>query len=375
MKMRGILTAFLPAALLWLWSRSGAGVESVYAGGVYPVVGGALQAVTGPLPFSLFEVLVLSGALLVLVLGVRAVRLRRKLRFLRGLLMAAGWIVSAFLLAWGINYGRDPLRVQQGWHESRATTGPISRGEIRSLASRLCLNARYAYEDLPPAIASDEGSRMPYDRHELARIIDRGYASLDWLAYAPARDWESPSPKPVRVLFFPFSAAGMFSPWTSEAQYDAGLPDASLPFTVAHELAHIWAFNHLCALEDFAAIGWESISNEGRSGTRRAGASFPERPDLAPTDYATHSPQEDFAVSVELYLEDPEGFTRSNPRRGAWLAEHLFTPSGCPTEFICDYGELFSPTEFEKKEEVYGPEYDESYDEEDPVEGSKDIIR
>jgi len=278
MKMRGILTAFLPAALLWLWSRSGAGVESVYAGGVYPVVGGALQAVTGPLPFSLFEVLVLSGALLLLVLGVRAVRLRRKLRFLRGLLMAAGWIVSAFLLAWGINYGRDPLRVQQGWHESRATTGPISRGEIRSLASRLCLNARYAYEDLPPAIASDEGSRMPYDRHELARIIDRGYASLDWLAYAPARDWESPSPKPVRVLFFPFSAAGMFSPWTSEAQYDAGLPDASLPFTVAHELAHARGF----AREDEAnLVGFAAALAAGdpytRYGALRSGCSYSTR--------------------------------------------------------------------------------------------------
>jgi len=273
--MRGIITAFLPAAALWLWSRSGAGVESVYAAHIYPAVGGALQAATGPLPFSLFEVLVISGVVLLLVLGHRSVRRRKKLSFLRGVLIAAGWIVSFFLLAWGMNYGRDPLKVQQGWDRDPAIRGPISRGEIRALASRLCLNARYAYEDLPPEIASDAGSTMPYDRHELARIIDRGYRTLDWLAYAPARDWESPSPKPVQVLFFPFSAAGMFSPWTSEAQYDAGLPDASLPFTVAHELAHARGF----AREDEAnLVGFAAAVNAGdpyaRYGALRSGCSY-----------------------------------------------------------------------------------------------------
>jgi len=138
---------------------------------------------------------------------------------------------------------------------------------------------------------------------------------------------------------------------------------------INHELAHIWAFNHLCALEDFARIGWESISNEGRSGTRRASASFPER-DLAPHDYATYSPQEDFAVSVEMYLEDPEGFTKQNPQRGAWLAEHLFTPSGCPTEFLCDVGELFKYGESkdDSKADFIGPEYEEPEESEEPKE-------
>jgi hypothetical protein len=129
---------------------------------------------------------------------------------------------------------------------------------------------------------------------------------------------------------------------------------------INHELAHIWAFNHLCALEDFAAIGWESISDEGRSGARRSGAVFPER-DLEPHDYATYSPQEDFAVSVEMYIEDPEGFTEKYPERGKWLAEHLFTDSGCPTEFSCedllDYLKRYE-TDVEEDEKEYGPERD-----------------
>lgn len=143
---------------------------------------------------------------------------------------------------------------------------------------------------------------------------------------------------------------------------------------VQHELAHIWAFNHLCALEDFASIGWQFISNEGRSGLiRQGGLPFPER-DIPPADYATYSPQEDFAVSVELFLEDREGFMQKHPLRGEWLAKNLFTDSGCPTVFVCDVEELFKYEESET--EPYGPEYEgpEVDPEDDPGDFGEDPI-
>ena len=273
--LRSILTAGLPALALWWWSRSGLGVEALYAGHIYPLIGGALQGLTGALPFSLFEVLVLAGAPLLLLSGLAAVRRRRALAWLGRALTLAAWILTWFLAAWGVNYGRDTLKVQQGWGGDAATSGPIGEGEIRALASRLALATAAAWRALPPAIAGDTGSRLPWDRSELAGIIDRGYRRLDWLAYAPARDWVSPRPKPVQILFFPFPASGMFSPWTSEAQYDAGLPDASLPFTAAHELAHARGY----AREDEAnllgfAAGLACGDDYVRYGVLRAGFSY-----------------------------------------------------------------------------------------------------
>lgn len=273
--MRAIVTASLPALLLWWWSRSGAGVEDLYAGWIYPAIGGALQRLTGWLPFSLFEVLVLLGAPLLLASAAVAVRRRRKLTWLRRVLVLAGWVITWFLVAWGVNYGRDPLKAQQGWGGDLATSGPISEGEVRALASRLALATADAWRALPPEIASDEGSRLPFGRAELPAIIDRGYRRLDWLAYAPAREWVSPRPKPVQVLFFPFPASGMFSPWTNEAQYDAALPEASLPFTVAHELAHARGY----AREDEAnllgfAAGLATGDPYVRYGVLRAGFSY-----------------------------------------------------------------------------------------------------
>jgi hypothetical protein len=236
--MRAILIALAPALTLWLWSRAGAGVETIYARGVYPPLARALQAVAGLLPFSLFEVLVFAGVAALLGLAARAARRREGRVYLRGLLIAGLWIVNAFLLFWGMNYGRDSLKDQQGWGGG----GPIEEAEVAALAERLVDAVCASWDALPPEIATPSGSRMPWDLPTLSAHIDRGYAALDWLDYAPAREWRSPRVKPVRLLFYPFSTAGRFSPWTSEAQYDGELPEVSLPFTAAHELAHARGF-------------------------------------------------------------------------------------------------------------------------------------
>ena len=171
----------------------------------------------------------------------------------------ASFWAAFFCACWGLNYSRPTLIVQQGWDEGPAA-GPILSGEVAALAARLAGDVRAGWAALPPELADDAGSCLPHDRRALVTILDRGYAALDWLAYAPARSWESPPPKPVYALFYPFGTSGMYSPWTSEVQYDAALPDSALPYTVAHELAHARGF----AREDEAdLLAWAAATRSG----------------------------------------------------------------------------------------------------------------
>ena len=54
-----------------------------------------------------------------------------------------------------------------------------------------------------------------------------------------------PRPKPVlfsRQILSPLQIAGIFSPFTIEALYNADMPDSQIPFTALHELSHLSGF-------------------------------------------------------------------------------------------------------------------------------------
>jgi hypothetical protein len=146
----------------------------------------------------------------------------------------------------------------------------------------------------------------------------------------------------------------------SDLWFDGDWADVQ-DIVVYHELGHLWALNHLCAFHDFARIGWKTVDGEGRlhyRSIRREDARFPKR-DFGDPDYASSSPQEDFAVSVEQYLTDPIAFAKQFPMRAWWLQQNVFNGTGCPTDHTC-YGP------FEEGKEGLKYEYDED-DLEDPV--------
>ena len=115
----------LPAAVAanFLAARAPGLVESAYARGIYPVVASVSWTVTGALPFSAAEVLLL-GAWLAVLGGAGAFlwRLarpngpRRKLlaRAAAAVWIPAGLVYTAFVFSWGLNYRRRPLAESLG---------------------------------------------------------------------------------------------------------------------------------------------------------------------------------------------------------------------------------------------------------------------
>ena len=126
-----------------------AGVERLYARGLYPLVQPRLTALSNCTPFALFDASWWSRCRSTAVLW--TVRLRGARRNGRaggtfgGLALDTVAIAAVlylwFLAAWGLNYRREPLRDQLDFHEDRITREALRALAIRNIDSLNALSA------------------------------------------------------------------------------------------------------------------------------------------------------------------------------------------------------------------------------------------
>jgi hypothetical protein len=240
---RATLRSATIAAALWACvlvartaaSRHPAVVEDLYARRLYPPVARAVSFVTGRLPFSLAEVGVVVGLLAILILSGRLVVTWKRrpllLRMARLAATAAG-VVLAFDLLWGFNYDRQPVSTLLHYDVS-----PGRPEDLAALARDLIAEASRLREGLPE------------DEHGVLRLTDGRDGALERARLGFAGNTlgqRLPVPavagRPKLVLLSPamsyLGIAGIFIPFTCEANVNATLPEWEIPFTAAHELAH-----------------------------------------------------------------------------------------------------------------------------------------
>ena len=219
-------------------SRHPAVVEDLYARRLYPVVAHAVSFVTGRLPFSLAEVGVVVGLLAIVIVSVRFVvtwrrGARRPLRLRMARLAAAvAGVVLAFDLLWGFNYDRQPVATLLHYDVS-----PGRPEDLAALARDLIAEASRLREGLPE------------DGHGVLRLVDGrggalGRARLGFAGKTLEQRLPLPAMagRPKLVLLSPamsyLGIAGIFIPFTCEANVNSTLPEWEIPFTATHELAH-----------------------------------------------------------------------------------------------------------------------------------------
>lgn len=238
------MLALLPATLAaqWLASLLPAAVERLYSRAVYRVVRAALGGLTGWVPFSLAECLLLAlvaGALYVVPshLPWRTQRWRRHgpLNWigvaLTTVLAVAGAAYAAFLAGWGLNHQRLPLASSAGLSPS-----PSSRDELRALSGELIASANALREGLTED--AHGVMRLPQGRAGALRAahegLERAAARVPALS-GPRVRVKQPILSPVLSWL---GISGIFIPFTGEAHVNATLPDVDVPFAASHELAH-----------------------------------------------------------------------------------------------------------------------------------------
>jgi len=294
------ISLLLHMALLTLLPGGGDWVEAIYARGIYPVVGPIVAFIPALLPFSLAAFLLLALCLLALAgLVAAAIRWRRGglgLRFAatRALAVAVvtvALVFHAFYLFWGYNYLRPPLERRLGL-EAVAQTEE-QRREI----------ARQRVE----AAAAARVPVAPWDRAELDRLVDEAIAS----ALIELEGRPTPVSSPLKGDYGSGFLArqgtrGVISPLTLEAHVDFGLPPFALPFSAAHEKAHLAGF---ARERDANFLAWYALARSADPRLRYSA-------ELGVVHYFLNAETRHLAAPLEADLATMAAYESSHVSRG-----------------------------------------------------------
>ena len=235
-----LLTLAVSIALL-LAARLGAGFAEWYAKKVFPLFPHTLGRLFSLLPFSAFELLLalLSvGALLLVLWSIFRLTQGQKARarlaqlwkaLAPPLAMAGCTLLLLYMLTLGVNYSRAPLAAALGL-EPR----PSSAEDLRLLLALLGGEAALETQN----IATD--ARGYFAQQEEPRAAARAAMRRLGEVYEPF-DAYYPKPKAAicsRGLSY-LQLAGIYSPFTVEANYNKDMPPTDIPFCICHELAHL----------------------------------------------------------------------------------------------------------------------------------------
>ena len=215
-------------------------IEKFYSSLFYKIIANILSSITGFLPFSLAELIIVSFAFFLLwyisktVLNLYKCKYKR-LEILKNtfvnILFVLGVIYFSFQILWGFNYQRLTLN-----KIFQLNVRPSSSTEL----ALLCENLINSSNSLRKKINENQDGVMelPYNKKYALKTAHLGYdkASLEYIQLKGNYG----RPKAI-FLSSPMSYTGItgfYFPFTNEANINMAQPDSFLPFTTAHEMAH-----------------------------------------------------------------------------------------------------------------------------------------
>lgn len=223
----GILLLLIALAIRFIFSFSETIFETVYFKGLFPIIRN-IQSAT-----SFLWVIPGYYVIAILLLGWLIWRFPRKKQFrvfFKRLLNLVGGIVAAFLLLWGYNYVDKGFAARTNLHESSKLVD-ISVHYLAIMDSAMAY--RKAVPEIETVANIVEIKSIPSDSaiNQWVRnvLYDTGYP-ID-------PDIRVQNIKPSGTLRR-MSIAGIYNPFTGEANLDNAMPSLPQIFTTAHEIAH-----------------------------------------------------------------------------------------------------------------------------------------
>jgi len=207
-------------------------IERLYSRGFYGFIQPRLTSLSNHLPIALFDVALIVAALAIVTMWI--VRLRRssgRVRTSMTLLLDTATLGALvyfwFLLAWGLNYQRNPLRSILDFREDRVTVDAL-----RTLGARDIDAMNQLYE-------SAHRSGWPGPTETPLVLTSAFLRTQQDLRFA----WQAVAGRPKRSLlniYFRRAAVdGMTDPFFLETLTNQGLLPFERPFVTAHEWAHL----------------------------------------------------------------------------------------------------------------------------------------
>lgn len=267
LRKRNLLLLLIPLGILCTqWAKSSAAVaETVFAAGIYRVLSQGMSLLTGWIPFSLMELIIIVGPVVVLGLIVRQIiraclvkevkaapeegtgdleawqsvggqRFLLIMTMLQNLLCLIAVIFFGYVLLCGVNYHRYPVAYHLG-----LTVEDSSVEDLEGLLIELADRASMLRAEL--LSENEEGVYvLPFSKQELGKQAKKAYESLaeEYAIFGGLY----PAPKHVffsRIMSYT-EITGVFTPWTMEANVNVDISPYSIGSTMCHELAHLRGF-------------------------------------------------------------------------------------------------------------------------------------
>ncbi len=237
----------IPIGLLLVYFSSGNAkiVEQLYSETVYPPIGKILSRLTGVIPLSVAEILVLVAP--VALIAYVAAALKKSfshhgfsmlpiLNFAANMLVIVSVVFFSFITLWGLNYYRQPFSDLAGLQIK-----PSSVQELESLCSSLIDRANSLRQLVN--VDAEGYVDVPGSTRDILRGCSKGYTAI--AERYPQLGGSYGAPKPI-LLSVPMNytgICGVYFPFTGEANVNVSIPEATLPSTAAHEMAHQRGFS------------------------------------------------------------------------------------------------------------------------------------
>jgi hypothetical protein len=218
-------------------------VERYHARLVFRFLSRPIALVTSAVPFSLTEVLLLGGGLLLAVLFLiwlirlfrQTHRLRRVALLLRGLAWTASLAYLVFMLLHGLNYARLPV--------ASSFDLPVRERDNKDLATAAVWLIDQANELRESRREDPDGVFMlRLGVQEALADASAGYSR----AAAEYPLLAGPAIRPKSVIVSPYwsytGISGLYFPFFVESNINTDMPDYQIPAAALHEIAHTRGF-------------------------------------------------------------------------------------------------------------------------------------
>ena len=195
----------------------------------------------GWFPFSLGDLLYVTGGILLLVTLGRWVKYTINFRACRGKLAASVlntiitvlFVYLFFILGWGANYYKPALR--ESWGLQKASLAVAQLHD--TVARRIAIGELSAFDHF---LVEKLNRLAPHYRHlPFADIARRSQQCYYRHTSSPVKEYGL-QVKPTLFGYFLERTAieGFYNPFTGEGQVNTSLPSFILPFVICHEMAH-----------------------------------------------------------------------------------------------------------------------------------------
>lgn len=209
-------------------------IERRFSTSLYPAIQHALTPISNLVPFALFDVLTVGGAIALVVVLVRGVRQARRkrmwgplLRTLAGIATAGAAVYLLFLVMWGFNYRRVPMNERLAMDRQAPDATKVAALGLEAVQQ---MNALYA-----------EAHRIGWDEDPR-----QDPQLLDAFGFVQTRLSDATPAVPGRLkrtLYGPYfrwtSVDGMVNPLALEVLANPDLLPWERPFVASHEWAHL----------------------------------------------------------------------------------------------------------------------------------------